>query len=97
MVSGSSAARHVPRSADQLIVVESVCYTLAAAADSDTLRQDNGLLTNVDTNSSVTALLGYSLAGAHQALAEPVHQLTIGGGQVGEKAVDRFDNDPPLR
>ena len=37
------------------------------------------------------------LLSAHEARAEPFDQLAVLCGQVAEKAVDRFDDDAPLR
>ena|SRR5258706_10654307 len=37
------------------------------------------------------------LLGAHQAFAEPIDELAIRLWQVAEKAVDRLDDDAPLR
>ena len=41
-------------------------------------------------------LLAAVLAGAHQALAEAIHQLAIGRREILEEAIDRFDDDAPL-
>src|SRR5437763_9948564 len=46
---------------------------------------------------SVRAAPGYRSASAHQPLTQSVDQVTLALGQVIVEAIDRLDDDPPLR